>query len=145
MKKLIAAIALSALCGFRRSRFRRQIDLSADYSSISEQGPAGEQLEAIFSRVREDDALEIHRQSDDSFDVVELDRPFALENDFLLFLGVDESHFGFRRAVPVRKLAEEDDLSMSRRIFVSIYSLNNVNDARHPGDPVENDPATGNR
>jgi hypothetical protein len=135
----------SALRGFRRSGPRRQIDLSADYSSISEQGPAREQLKTIFSRVREDDALEVHRQSDDSFDVFELDCPFTLENDLLIFLGVDESDSGLRRAVSVRKLAEKNYLSMSRRILASVYSLDNVNNARHPGDLIEDDPATGYR
>ena len=118
---------------------RRKIDLSTDDSPIPEQGPAREQLETIFSRVREDDALEVHRQSDDPFDVIELDRPFTLKNDFLLFLGIDESHFGFRRAVPVRKLTEEDNLSMSRRLLVTVYSLNNVNNARHAGDLIKYD------
>ena len=50
-----------ALCVSHRSGPRRQIDLSADYSSISEQGPARKQLKTILSRVREDDALEVHR------------------------------------------------------------------------------------
>ncbi len=135
----------SALGRLLLPRLWRQIDLSADYSPVSEQGPAGEQLEAIFPRMREDDALEVHRQSNDSFDVLELDSPLSLENDFLLFLGVDEPHFGFRRAVPVRKLAEEEYLSMPRRIFLGIYGLNNVNNAWHPGDFVEDDPAARNR
>ena len=51
----------SALCRFRRSGLRRKIDLSTDYSSVSEQGPAGEQLKTILSRVWKDDALEVHR------------------------------------------------------------------------------------
>ena len=122
----------------------RQIDLSADYSPISEQGPTRKQLKTILPRVREDYALEVHRQSDDSFDVFEPDRPFALENDFFLFLGIDEPHLGLRRAVPVRKLTEKDDLRVSRRILVSIYRLNNVNNARHAGDLVEDHPAAGN-
>jgi hypothetical protein len=43
--------------------------------------------------------------------------------------------------MPVRQLTEKDDLRVPRRISLSVDGLNNINNARHAGDLVENHPA----
>jgi len=138
-------LTISALGGFGWPGLRRQIDLAADDSSVSQQCPSGVKLETILTGVREDDALQVDRQSYDSLDVPEFDRPFPLEYCLFLFLGVDQLDLGLRFAVAVRKLAEEYDLRVSGRILVSVYRLNYVNNAGHPRDFVENDPAARDR
>lgn len=95
--------------------------------------------------MRKDDALQVDRQGYDSLDVAELDGSFPLEYRLFVFLSIDQSDLSFRLAVAVGKLAEKDDLRMPGRVFVSVYRLNYINDAGHPRDLVEDDPAAGNR
>ncbi len=95
--------------------------------------------------MREDDTLQVDRQSHDSLDVAELDRSFPLEYCLFVILSINQPDLRLGLAVAVRKLAEKDDLRMSGRVLLSVYRLDDVDNAGHPRDLVEDHPAAGDR
>ena len=120
-------------------------DLSANNRPFAKQGIVGEQLETIFARVLENHAHQVYGDGYYLPDVLEIHGLALLKNNLVLVINIDEPDFKPGDTVAVGHLAKEYELVVANGILGGVDVLNNVYDAGHSRQPVENYPVADNR
>ena len=72
--------------------------------------------------------------------VLEIHGLALLEDDLVLVFHVNEPNFKPGNAVAIGHLAKKQELVVAHGIFLGVDGLNDVYDARHPRDSVEDYP-----
>jgi hypothetical protein len=116
------------------------INLSANDRPFAKQCVIGKQLETIFACVLKDDAHQVYRDGHYLPYVLEIHGLALLEDDLVLVINIDEPNFKLGNAVAIGHFAKEYKLVVANRVLGSVDGLNNVYDAGHSRQPVENYP-----
>jgi hypothetical protein len=120
------------------------INLSANDRPFAKQGVIGKQLETIFARVLEYHPHQVYRDSYDLPDVLEIHGLALLEDNLVLVINIDEPNFKPGNAVAIGHFAKEYELVVTNGVLGGVDCLNNVYDAGHSRQPVENYPVADN-
>jgi hypothetical protein len=115
-------------------------NLSANDRPFAKQGVVGKQLETIFAGVLKDHTHQVYGDGYDLADILEIDGLALLEDDLVLVINIDEPNFKLGDAVAVGHLAKKYELVVANGILGGVDGLNNVYDAGHSRQPVENYP-----
>jgi hypothetical protein len=127
------------------SRGMGHINLSANNRPFAKQGIVGKQLETIFAGMLEDHAHQVYRDGYYLPDVLEIHGLALLEDNLVLVINIDEPDFEAGNTVAIGHLAKEYELVVANGILGGVDVLNNVYDAGHSRQPVENYPVADNR
>lgn len=137
------------LCVRRGRRVLRwgmgHINLSTNDRPFAKQSVIGKQLETVFTRVLKNHAHQVYGDGYNLPDVLEIHGLALLEDNLVLVINIDKPNFKPGDAVAVGHLAKEYELVVANGVLGSIDGLNNVYDARHSRQPVENYPVADNR
>jgi len=87
-----------------------------------------------------DDAHQVYRNRNYLPDVFEIDRLALLENNLVLVFEVNETNFKPGVTMTICHLTEEYEMVVANGVFGSVDGLDNVYNAGHSGDSVENYP-----
>jgi hypothetical protein len=123
----------------------RHINLSANDRAFAKEGIVGEQLETVFACMLENNAHQVYRDGYYLADVLEIHGLALLKDNLVLVINIDEPNFETGYAVAIGHLAKEYELVVANGILGGIDGLNNVYDAGHSRQPVENYPVAYNR
>ena len=93
----------------------------------------------------ENHAHQVYRDGYDLADILEIHGLALLENHLVLIINIDEPDFKPGNAVAVGHLTKEYELVVANGILGGVDVLNNVYDAGHSRQPVENYPVANNR
>lgn len=118
-------------------RLLRHSDLSASDGAFAEEGIVGEQLEAVFAGMLEDDAHQVNRNGNYLANIFEIDGLALLEYDLVLVFDIDETDFEMGDAVAIGHLAEKYELVVANGIPGGVDCLNNIYDAGHSRQAVK--------
>jgi hypothetical protein len=89
-----------------------------------------------------DDAHQVYRNGNYLPDVFEIHRLALLENDLVLVFEVNEANFKPGISVAIGQFTEEYELVVANGVLWSVDGLDDVYNARHPSDTVEDYPVT---
>jgi hypothetical protein len=120
------------------------INLSANDRPFAKQGVVGKQLETIFACMLKNHAHQVYGDGYYLPDILEIHGLSLFEDDLVLVIYIDETDFKAGNAVAIGHLAEKYELVVTNGVLGSIDGLNNVYDAGHSRQPVENYPVTDN-
>jgi hypothetical protein len=120
-------------------------NLSANDGAFAKEGIVGKQLETIFACMLEDHAHQVYRDGYNLADILEIHGLALLEDNLVLVFNIDEPNFKPGDAVAIGHFAKEYELVVANGVLGSVDGLNNVYDAGHSRQPVENYPVADNR